>query len=605
MGVDENSSVPLQGSTLPIALIGSCLLWAALPPLAIGWLGWIAPVPWLVLVARRELPSRRPYLALYVAGLAFWLATIHWLRLPHPLVYFGWFALSAYLACYLPVFVGLSRVAVHRLRAPLWLAAPVVWTGLELARAHIMTGFLMASLAHTQAEWPPVIQIADVFGEYGVDFLMVLVAACVAQAMVAVIERRQGDRETSRRSAAAGRQGDSRTSSFSLSPPLPATAGLRLVSLSLLPAAVALMAALAYGRSRLSDLSALPDARTVRVALIQGNSLADWKFDAAKQRQIMDEYVRLSHEAVTKARATGDGRPLDLVVWPETMFRVPLMSFNAAYQLPPGTKQSKVELAAVGPRELGRLVAAVGAPVLVGIDRLAYQSTEYSVPSTDANSDLDNKSATVNPPTAYNSAVLVDRGGQIVGTYDKFHLVMFGEYVPFSRWLPFLKEISSLTGSVDAGEGPVGLTLGGTTYVPNICYETVIPHVIRNQVNTLIERSESPNVLVNLTNDAWYWGSSELEQHLASGVFRAIETRRPLVIAANGGISAWIDHTGRIRAHSPKMQTDTIIADVEIVYANSLYRMFGDWLAGACLMCCIALAAIGWRARKIPLNPEP
>ena len=67
----------------------------------------------------------------------FWLLTIHWLRLPHPALYLGWLALSAYLAIYLPVFVGLSRVAVHRFDLPLWLAAPVVWTGLELARAHL------------------------------------------------------------------------------------------------------------------------------------------------------------------------------------------------------------------------------------------------------------------------------------------------------------------------------------------------------------------------------------------------------------------------------------------------------------------------------------
>jgi apolipoprotein N-acyltransferase len=72
-----------------------------------------------------------------------------------------------------------SRVAVHGLKVPLWLAAPVVWTGLELARAHLLTGFLMASIAHTQVNWPPLIQISDLVGEYGVDFVIVLVAACI------------------------------------------------------------------------------------------------------------------------------------------------------------------------------------------------------------------------------------------------------------------------------------------------------------------------------------------------------------------------------------------------------------------------------------------
>jgi apolipoprotein N-acyltransferase len=130
---------------LPIALIGSLLLWTALPPLSLGWLGWIAPVPWLLLVKRPALPGRRPYLALYLAGFAFWLMSIYWLILPLPkYTWMGWLALSAYLGLYLPVFVGLSRIAVHRVGAPVWLAAPIVWTGLELARAHVMTGFLMA-----------------------------------------------------------------------------------------------------------------------------------------------------------------------------------------------------------------------------------------------------------------------------------------------------------------------------------------------------------------------------------------------------------------------------------------------------------------------------
>src|SRR3954467_13444865 len=87
-------------TTLAIALLGSFLLWAELPPLALGWLGWIATIPWLVLIRIDDLPGRRPYAALYLAGLVFGLMAIHWIRLPHPLLYIGWIALSAYLAIY-------------------------------------------------------------------------------------------------------------------------------------------------------------------------------------------------------------------------------------------------------------------------------------------------------------------------------------------------------------------------------------------------------------------------------------------------------------------------------------------------------------------------
>jgi apolipoprotein N-acyltransferase len=116
---------------------------------------------------------------------------------------------------------------------------------------------------------------------------------------------------------------------------------------------------------------------------------------------------------------------------------------------------------------------------------------------------------------------------------------------------------------------------------------------------------KSADVLVNMTNDAWYWGSSELDQHLACGVFRAVETRKPLVIAANGGLSAWIDHTGRIREQSPRQRRYVILADVERSHLRSLYMRFGDWFAGLCLTLCVVLAIIGWFGRRKPQILSP
>ena len=144
-----------------------------------------------------------------------------------------------------------------------------------------------------------------------------------------------------------------------------------------------------------------------------------------------------------------------------------------------------------------------------------------------------------------------------------------------------------------------------TTYcfAPNICYETVIPHVIRRQVATLDDRSEPPDVLVNLTNDAWYWGSSELDMHLACGVFRAVETRRPLVIAANGGISAWIDQHGRVRAQSPRQQAGCnpgrrrASCDAKLVCPTS-----ATGSPALCLTCCVCLAMVGHRRAQPALR---
>ena len=519
-------------------------MWAAQPPLAIGWLAWVAPVAWLMLVRADEMSGRRPYGALWLAGLIYWLIAIQWLRLAHPAVYVGWFALSAYLAAYLPAFVAISRVAVHRFRVPLWLAAPTVWTGLELARAHLFTGFLMGAIAHTQVHWTTVIQISDLAGDYGVDFLIVTVAAAITSVLL-----------PPRRYLAA------------------------------VPALVLVALTLGYGHFHLQATAAESEPssppRSVRIALIQGNSLADWRTDPAKQREIMDEYIGLSHDAVTKAERTGDGRRIDLLVWPETTFRSGLREVDSNFRVPPEWGQTRDEIETAGPLYMAALIDQLGTPVLVGMDRVHLIN--------DPNAPIDDP-----PYQAWNSSALVGRDGKIVGTYDKSHLVMFGEYIPFAKWFPNLYRLSPITAGTEEGDGPKALCLGGVCYAPNICYESAIPHVIRDQMVTLTAANTPPDILVNITNDSWYWGSSELDMHLACDVFRAVETRRPMVIAANGGISAWIDASGRIRAQSPRQKPDVIIADVEPGRTESPYMKYGDWFAGLCLLCTTSVVLINW-----------
>ncbi|MEX2167909.1 MAG: apolipoprotein N-acyltransferase [Pirellulales bacterium] len=536
-------------STWAIACAGSLLLWAALPPLAWGWLGWFAPIPWLLLVRRDELAGRRPYLKIYLAGVLFWLMTLHWLRLPHPATYFGWLALAAYLGAYLPMFVGLSRVGVHHLRWPLWIVAPVVWTGLELAQGHLMTGFLMGSLGHTQVHFNPLIQAADLVGAYGVSFLVMLVAALITGCLSIDV----------------------------LTSP-------RLLWKRVLVIVCIVLAAVMYGvGSDARDAAARSELtrKDPTIALIQGNTLPTWKQEEGRQKRIMDDYLRLSKQAVAEAKTAG--RSLDVIIWPETMFRTWLATFSPNYKLPPGTNYSLEENSAAGPNDLKTLATMLGTPLLVGIDRLHWHhSGDGQGPMLDA----------------YNSTALVNRAGKLLATYDKSHLVVFGEYVPFAKWLPWLDTLTPITGSATHGAGPVAFDLDGIRYVPSICYETVIPHVIRRQVRELSQDGKQPDVLVNVTNDAWYWGSSELDQHLACGVFRAIETRTPLVIAANGGLSAVIDGSGKILHQSTRLAEDVIVAMVPLDPRTSFYVATGDWFAGSCLAACVALAFVGWRTRR-------
>jgi apolipoprotein N-acyltransferase len=559
---------PVWRSTFVVALVGSALMWAALPPLAVGWLGWIAPVPWLLRVRAGDLPGRRPYLQLYLAGLVFWLFTIHWIRLPHPLLHIGWIALSAYLAIYVPLFVGITRIAMHRLALPLWLAAPVVFTGLELARAHVMTGFLMASLAHTQVNWLPVIQISDLVGEYGVDFVMMVVAACVTEVLwIADF----GLRFANYRSAVATHKPQSK---------------LQRCIVALLPVVIVLPATLAYGHwriSRMNEISQSVEQPGPLVALIQGNTEAEWKQDPERESEIKKQYSEFSERAVAAGR--DEGRPPDLVIWPETMFRSPLVSFDEGFRLPPSAMNSTEQILSYHHQQLANLAARLGLPVLVGIDRIHYVD--------------DDKSGTEQPTVeVFNSSVLVSRDGKIVGTYDKMHRVMFGEYIPFADWIPFLYRITPLTGGIVAGAEPAALRVGDHVFAPNICYETAIPHVIRRQVATLQRRNENPTALVNLTNDAWYRASSELDMHIACDIFRCVETRTPMVIAAHGGISASIDRAGRVQARLGKQEAGFLLAEIAPGHMPSPYIRLGDWFAALCLAACIYFVIVEHQSRR-------
>ncbi len=143
-------------------------------------------------------------------------------------------------------------------------------------------------------------------------------------------------------------------------------------------------------------------------------------------------------------------------------------------------------------------------PLLLGIDAVHFSNEGY-------------QHFTEND---FNSALFVDSQGKPLSQYSKMHPVMFGEYIPLADWFPFLYRVTPLTGGLTTGTKLVSQKLGDFRYAPNICYETVIPHLIRRQVSQLRAQGEEPDVLVNITNDGWFRGSSELDMHLACGVFR-------------------------------------------------------------------------------------
>ena len=533
-------------STLVLGLLSAGLMWLAVPPVDMGQLGWIAPVGWLLLVKRAHLTGWRPYVVLYGVGWLYFGATFYWIMLPHLMAILGWIALTTYLAFYLPLFIGLTRCAVRQLRIPLLFAAPLVWTGFEFFRGHLITGFLMAALGHTQHGWLEIIQCSDLVGAYGVSFLVMLVAAAVT----------------------------------SLIP----YDGLQWKLGPLFIAALIMLAVFFYGKYRLEST---PGRFGPRVALIQGS--IDTQFDRdprETQQRIDEEYLRLTREAL---RDPGEVR---MIVWPESMSIVPLIKADKDGWLP---ASEIADWKIVAPEEAVSLERAKRLPQVV------YQLQKYSADSFAklVQSLRQIRNATTDDPFVlvlgtevehyragkidrYNSSLALGDEGQIAGRYDKMHLVMFGEYVPLGGLIPALYDWTPLMGGLTPGAQATIYEVADCRFAPSICYETVLPHVIRRQLLELEGRQKSPDVLLSQTNDGWFWGSSALDMHLICGIFRAVEFRTPLLIAANTGLSASIDGRGRVVALGPRRESEVLLVAPHLEPLQSVYLKVGDILGGGC-----------------------
>lgn len=191
------------------------------------------------------------------------------------------------------------------------------------------------------------------------------------------------------------------------------------------------------------------------------------------------------------------------------------------------------------------------------------------------------------PNRIWNAAFLVS-GGKTIGHYDKIRLVPFGEYVPLRKALFFAKKLVHEVGSFEFGTKDTPLA-GLLRYGPAICYEIVYPQIARTQV------VHGADVLVTITNDAWYDGTSAPRQHLNQARLRAVETDRYLLRSGTTGISAFVDPTGRIVEEIPMNRQGIIYARFQPRRTTTLYVRLGDWFAW--VACFVVLAAI--------LRPQP
>jgi apolipoprotein N-acyltransferase len=598
-GQPVRSVWPVRGAILGASLATAGLLWLSYFPVAWGWLGWVALVPLLPLVRARETP-RLVFLFAWLAGVAFFVPALWWMHAADGLRTGGFplgpmtaasLALAIYCALYFPAAIFLLRRLDQRTPLPLVLTLPVVWTALEFFRSFFGTGFAWYFLSHTQHAFLPMIQISDLAGAYAVTFLVAAVNAIAFEWLYTWPRLR---------------------ALLSLREPAPAAWRLGRV-LQSAAVAVLLLAAFLYGCWRLGEnaFTAGP-----RLALLQGNVEQRLRNRATAQgsdknearQQIIRHYSDLG-----RAAARQEPHP-ELIVWPETSF--PRDWWEIGPNVPPAQVPPDYASYHELLREVFRQAAAndCGTSMLLGLNTWLLADPKQKA-------------------QRYNSALLVNSAGLIDGRYDKIHRVPFGEYVPLRDWLPFMDSFApyDFDYSIRQGESLTRFPLGPYHFGVLICFEDGDPDLAR-QYGKAGADGPAADFLVEISNDGWFDGTAEHEEHLALCRFRAIETRRSIARAVNMGISVVIDGNGRVLApllvsqqgdvyrwevpygsaaelpaarwRDFKQVQGVLTATVPIDQRTSLYALWGDWLPAGCWLLIGAGLAATWLRRR-PLSPPP
>jgi apolipoprotein N-acyltransferase len=329
----------------------------------------------------------------------------------------------------------------------------------------------------------------------------------------------------------------------------------------LVAAALVVVASLGYGALRIHQVTKSREAAPkLAVGVVQANVGIHEKWHQSLALQQLDLHQKLSADL--------ERRGAKLIVWPES-----------SYPFGFGRDQAH-DYAWPHP---GRVQAGFATPLLFG--------TLTSSGGGDS----------------YNSAMLLDGTGNVQGIFDKNILMVFGEYIPYyeqMKWLKhYIPELSNWSRGTDVTVFPLKLPSLTVNLGPMICYEDIFPSFGRRLAKL------GPNLLINITNDAWFGRTSEPYEHLALSVYRAVELRVDLVRAVNTGVSAFVDSTGRVYKKGPSVDPDekqrdnrpvTLLDEAAIQQPFTLYAMLGEWFGGACLL---VLLALGLRARALGGNP--
>ena len=509
-------------------------------------MGWFAPLAIIELVRRSDALPRREYTFIWLASLIQWMVVLYGVRIAHPWLNVGWVVLSAYLAVYTVLFVSISRVGIHQLRLPVTLTVPLVWVGLEYARGFMFTGFSLALVGHSQIHWTSLIQVADLFGAYAVSFLMITVCTT---ALVAWHQRSK----------------------------------LKQVAVPIAVAVALFIATLAYGYFRLAETPPDKD-RQLRVALLQGTMDTIFEYNPQRDLATFKQYRDLS------LNLAASGQPVDLIVWPESVFVLPEIHINEDDPPKWDVESKKYVL------ENQTRFEDVRRQLVTRITEL-YQASNRTKRAPQVIIGTQTRKY-ARQREFYNAALVVDPAGMLSQRYYKMHPVWFGETIPLGDIFPFLYDLSPMEMGMSVGKEPLNFQVGDIRLCPNICFEITVPHLIRRQFASAKQSDQRPDAFINLTNDGWFWGSSILDFQFASAVFRAVENRCPVLVAANCGITAHIDGDGKVVKQLPRRTIEMILTTMEADGRTTGYHLWGDWPVCGCLLFVVVIGGCGWMRNR-------
>ncbi len=279
------------------------------------------------------------------------------------------------------------------------------------------------------------------------------------------------------------------------------------------------------------QLQKKPSGASIKITIVQANIAQELKWNPRAAPEIIKRYLTLTKKASLN-------HP-DLIVWPETAF--------------PGFIWESPELF----ENLKEFTARIKIPLLLGVIRQIGE--DY-----------------------YNSALLISAEGVVVEEYDKMHLVPFGEYIPLRNIFPFLTNIAPI-GDFTAGKVYTLFKLSApSNFSTLICFEDTVPELARESVR------RGSNLLINLTNDAWFQDTKAPFMHMQAALFRAVENRTALIRATNTGVSCFIDPWGRVgtfvqNARGKKACVQGIATENVVINSQkTFYTKFGDVFAYFC-----------------------